>query len=262
MRTRGDLTSRSNGSATTPRRAAHAAGTQHRARSKNGAPDARATLHQYTSLLLSAQDEERRRIARELHDGTASTLVALSLDLTRLVEGLAPGESRELAAACASLCEQSLRELRAAAFVLHPPLLEREGLAVALQWLAEGFSKRSGIHVAFAPGAAAGERLLPDVELTLYRIVQEALTNVLRHSGSRTARVALARSAAEVRLTVSDEGRSWLRPGKRDVSRDPDAGRGGVGIASMRERVRSLGGWLALSFRRTGTVLTAVVPLA
>jgi signal transduction histidine kinase len=221
---------------------------------RDAARDAsRVRLHRYTSQLLAAQDEERRRIARELHDGTASTLVALSLDLTRLVECLAPGEPRELAAGCASLCEQSLRELRAAAFVLHPPLLEREGLPVALQWLAEGFSKRSGIHVTFEPGTPTDGRLAPYLELTLYRIVQEALTNVLRHSGSRTARVALATSAAEVRLTVSDEGRS--SPGR---GRD---GRGGVGIASMRERVRALGGGLTLAFRRTGTVLTAVVPL-
>jgi signal transduction histidine kinase len=225
---------------------------RHRPRRGNGASDTRVALHQYSSELLAAQDEERRRIARELHDGTASTLVALSLDLTRLVESLAPGEPRELAAACASLCEQSLRELRSAAFVLHPPLLEREGLAVALQWLADGFSRRSGIQVTFEPGKAT-ERLRPHLELTFYRIVQEALTNVLRHSGSRTARVALATSAAEVRLTVSDEGRS--------SSGRSRSGRGGVGIASMRERVRALGGWLTLACRRTGSVLTAVVPL-
>jgi signal transduction histidine kinase len=239
-----------------PRTRRTPAGT-HRARNgaaRDGAVHdaSRLTLHLYTSQLLAAQDEERRRIARELHDGTASTLVALSLDLTRLVEGLAAGEARELASACATLCEQSLRELRSAAFVLHPPLLEREGLAVALQWLAEGFSKRSGIHVTFEPGVAKGVRLRPYLELTLYRIVQEALTNVLRHSGSRTARVTLATRKDEVRLTVSDEGRAgpWSGP--------PD--RGGVGIASMRERVRTLGGSLKLAFRRTGTVLTAVVP--
>jgi signal transduction histidine kinase len=225
----------------------------HVARLTNGAGGTPATLHQYTSQLLAAQDEERRRIARELHDGTASTLVALSLDLARLVEGLASGESRDLAAGCAALCEQSLRELRAAAFVLHPPLLEREGLAVALQWLAEGFSKRSGIDVMFERRARSDERLPQHVELTLYRIVQEGLTNVLRHSGSRTARVCLATSASEVRLTVSDEGRACAERGRER--------RGGVGIASMRERVRSLGGWLKLAFRRTGTVLTAVVPL-
>jgi two-component system NarL family sensor kinase len=206
----------------------------------------------HAAELLAAQDEERRRIARELHDGTAATLVALSLDLTRLVERLSPGEPRELAAACATLCEQALRELRAAAFVLHPPLLVHGGLPVALQWLVAGFSKRSGIRVTFEPRGPAGERLRPHVELTLYRIAQEALTNVLRHSGSRTARVVLASGAAEVRLTVSDEGTGGR--GRRL------AGREGVGIASMRARVRSLGGRLKLVFRPVGTVLTVVVP--
>jgi signal transduction histidine kinase len=205
-----------------------------------------------TADLLAAQDEERRRIARELHDGTASTLVALSLELTRLVENLSPGEPRDLAAACAALCEQSLRELRAAAFILHPPLLHRAGLAVALHWLAEGFSKRSGIHVTLEDGGMAGERLPPDVERTLYRIAQEALTNVLRHSGSRTAHLVLAVDRARVRLTVRDEGRGAAGRGRGECA--------GVGIASMRERVRSLGGRLRLAFRPTGTVLTATVP--
>jgi signal transduction histidine kinase len=207
----------------------------------------------HATELLAAQDEERRRIARELHDGTAATLVALSLELTRLV-GLVPGgEARELATACASLCEQSLRELRAVAFVLHPPLLEREGLAMALQRLTEGFTKRSGIQVTFAPGPTR-PRLPYMLELTLFRTVQEALTNVLRHSGSRTARIALDIKAREVRLTVSDSGKARAGRGRR-VARE------GVGLASMRERVEVLGGSLELRFRRTGAVLSVVVPI-
>jgi len=166
----------------------------------------------------------------------------------------AQDEGRELAAGCAALCEQSLRELRAAAFLLHPPLLERQGLAVALQWLADGFSKRSGIHVTFDAGTAAAERLRPPVELTLYRIAQEALTNVLRHSASPTARVALTVTAARASLVVTDAGK-----GSADVP-PGRVTRAGVGLASMRERVRGLGGSLRLAFRPTGTVLTAVVP--
>jgi signal transduction histidine kinase len=212
-----------------------------------------AALHRRTRQLLAAQDEERRRIARELHDGTAATLVALSLDLTRVLESLGPGEPLDLAAECASLCEQSLRELRAATFVLHPPLLEREGLAVALRWLADGFARRSGIQVTFEAGAGTRGRPSPDVELTLYRVAQEALTNVLRHSGSPTAHVTLRTRAGQLRLTVCDEGRA--------CSRRRRTARGGVGVTSMGERVRVLGGWLTLAFRRSGTVLTAVVPL-
>jgi signal transduction histidine kinase len=204
--------------------------------------------------VLVAQDEERRRIARELHDGTACTLVALSLDLARLVECVPAGEARKLAASCASMCEQSLRELRTVAFVLHPPLLEHEGLAVALQWLAEGFSKRSGIDVTLEAETAKGVRFRPDVELTLYRVAQEALTNVLRHSGSRKAHVAVfASDAGDVRLTVRDQGKH-LRGARRAEA--------GVGIASMRERLRALGGRLHFSIRRTGAVVVAVVPRA
>jgi signal transduction histidine kinase len=215
------------------------------------APRIKRAVLDVTGQLLVAQDEERRRIARELHDGTASTLVALSLDLARLVECLPPGEWRELATSCASHCEQSLRELRTVAFVLHPPLLEHEGLAVALQWLADGFSKRSGIRVTFEDGTAKGVRFQPQVELTLYRIAQEALTNVLRHSGSRTAHLTVVASDDSVRLTVRDEGK-----------RPPGNGGSpaGVGIASMRERLRALGGRLRLTYRRSGTVVTAMVP--
>jgi two-component system, NarL family, sensor kinase len=216
--------------------------------------EAEDTLHELTARLLVAQDEERRRIARELHDGTAATLVALSLDLTRLASGLPPGELRDLAASCAALSEQSLRELRTVTFVLHPPVLERYGLVEALRWLSDGFGRRSGISVALGAEAAPRERLRPDVELALYRIAQEALTNVLRHSGSRTAAVALVTSANRVRLTVSDKGMGSPRRGRGD--------RGGIGIASMRARVRNLGGSLKLAFRPTGTVLTAMVPRA
>lgn len=211
----------------------------------------REVLYQLTQQLLTAQDDERRRIARELHDGTAATMVALSLELTRLVESLPPGEKRELAEGCASLCEQSLRELRSAAFVLHPPSLEREGLGTALRWLTDGFSKRSGIQVTFEEGLPDGQRFPPHVELALYRVAQEALTNVLRHSGSRTATVAIATGDVETRLTIRDAGK-----GRKDGSQPAE----GMGISSMRERVRALGGRLRLTFRSTGTVLTAAVP--
>ncbi len=213
--------------------------------------DAEAAVHELTARLLVAQDEERRRIARELHDGTAATMVALSLDLTRLASRLPPGKERDLAEDCAALCEQSLRELRTVSFVLHPPVLERAGLVEALRWLADGFGKRSGISVALHAEDAPRERLSPDVELALYRIVQEALTNVHRHSGSRTARVDLAAVGGEVRVTIRDEG----TPPEDLVASD-----GGVGIASMRERVSALGGRLEVHSGTNGTIVTAVVP--
>jgi signal transduction histidine kinase len=213
--------------------------------------DAQEALHDLTSRLLAAQDEERRRIARELHDGTAPTLVGLSLELARLVAALPEGELRAIAEGCAALCEQSLRELRTVTFLLHPPVLEREGLAEALRWLGEGFGKRAGIAVAIDVSRAGPARLRRDVELALYRIAQEALTNVHRHSGSRSARVELVEAGAEVRLVVADEGRAT--PGW-------DGGPCGVGITGMRQRLRRLGGRLEIRAGASGTAVTAIVP--
>jgi signal transduction histidine kinase len=213
----------------------------------------RAEEHSYdfTLRVLSAQDEERRRIARELHDGTAPTLVGLSLDLARLAAELPEGGLHALANECAALCEQALRELRTVTFLLHPPVLEKEGLAQALRWLAEGFGKRAGIGVTVDAGRADGMRLADDVELALYRIAQEALTNVHRHSGSRTARVELVPEAGLVRLTVSDRGvrtAGW------------QTGSGGVGIPAMHQRLRALSGRLEIRTGTLGTSLTVVVP--
>jgi signal transduction histidine kinase len=214
---------------------------------------AQEDLHDLTWRLLAAQDEERRRIARELHDGTAPTLVGLSLELARLVAALRDGELRALAEGCAALCEQSLRELRTVTFLLHPPVLKREGLAGALRWLGEGFGKRAGITVTVEVGRAVGRRLGPDVELALYRIAAEALTNVHRHSGSRSARVELVETGADVRLVVTDQGVG--PPGW-------DAEPGGVGIAAMRQRLGALAGRLEIRAGRCGTAVTAIVPRA
>ena len=205
--------------------------------------DAEAAVHELTARLLVAQDEERRRIARELHDGTASTMVALSLDLTRLVEQPPAGRGTRPRRGLRLALRAVAPRAATVSFVLHPPLLERAGLVVALQWLADGFSKRSGIPVTLHPEDAPRERLPPYVELTLYRIVQEALTNVHRHSGSRTARVDLVAIGGEVRVTIRDEG----TPPEDLVASD-----GGVGIASMRERVSALGGRLELRSGGTG----------
>jgi signal transduction histidine kinase len=205
-----------------------------------------------TSRLLLAQDEERRRIARELHDGTAPDLVALSLDLTRLVAMLPEGgEARRIAEGCAALCEQSLRELRTVTFALHPPVLEREGLVEALRWFAHGFGRRTGIAVGVEASAAGVGRLPPEAELALYRVAQEALTNVHRHSTSPSARITLVASGGQVRLTVADDGTApadWLTEGR------------GVGIPSMRERLRALRGRLELDTGPGGTTVSAVIP--
>lgn len=152
-----------------------------------------------------------------------------------------------------ALCEQSLRELRTASFLLHPPLLERAGLVAALRWLADGFRQRSGIALSMVTSGESTERLAPEVELALYRIVQEALVNVYRHSGSRSAQIALALDPGEVRLTVADDG-----GGPSGFENEA----GGVGIAAMRERLRALGGRLEIRTSAAGTFVTAILPRA
>jgi PAS domain S-box-containing protein len=207
-------------------------------------------LHELTSQLLRTQDEERRRIARELHDVTAQDLFAQSLLLARLaagVVGLDAAARADLAEARA-LGERALGELRTQSYLLHPPLLDELGLATALEWLVDGFAQRSGIAVELAADAAVG-RLPAAVELTLYRVAQEGLGNVYRHAGSATARVTLARDRDTATLRVEDRGRG--------LAGAPE----GVGIAGMRERLVPLGGHLALASSERGTVITATVPI-
>jgi signal transduction histidine kinase len=205
-------------------------------------------VDEITEHLLVAQDEERRRIARELHDATVPNIVGLSLEMARLLPRL-PAELRALGDECAALCEQALRELRTASFLLHPPQLARVGLVAALRWLADGFAKRSGIALSLATSGEGAGRLPPGVELALYRVAQEALVNVHRHTASRMAHIALALEADEVRLSVSDEG------GTGRSGFDPE----GVGIAGMRERVEALGGRLEIRTSAAGTTVTATV---
>jgi two-component system, NarL family, sensor kinase len=214
---------------------------------------AEQAVHDLTGRLLVAQDEERRALARELHDGTSPTLVGLSLGLAGLSAALPEGPSRNLAEDCARLCEQALRELRTVTFLLHPPQLERDGLPLAVRCLADGFERRSGVRVSVDVSGATGARLAPDAELALYRVVQETLTNVHRHSGSRTAHVALSMSGGGGELVVADRG-----------DRPPALGSltEGVGIVGMRERLRAVGGHLELAIGDGGhgLIVRAHVP--
>ncbi|HKE55958.1 MAG TPA: ABC transporter substrate binding protein [Pyrinomonadaceae bacterium] len=216
-------------------------------------------LIELTVRLFNLQDEERRRIARELHDGTAQNLFGISVNLARLGQ-LELGEKEEmdrLIIECQSLGEQSLQEIRTLSYLLHPPLLDQAGLAPALQWYVEGFSQRSGIYVDVI--AQPIGRLPSDVEMALFRIVQEALTNVRRHSGSDTASIRLERHPKEILLEIKDRGRGL--PGPKTDYPESHVGMG-VGIPGMRQRLRQLGGTLEISSDEKGTTISAVVPLA
>ncbi len=216
-------------------------------------------LRRLTGQLLSAQDDERRRIARELHDGTAQDLAAIGVDLLRL-DRLAPDlpdEARSILRATQDHAQRALTDLRVLAFLLHPPLLDLVGLTAAIRWYAEGFAARSGIAVEI-DGVAEIGRLPSDVETALYRVVQESLANVQRHSGGDCAAIRLERGVDGVMLDVRDCGRGL----PTDASSGRNEARPGVGIASMRQRLQRLGGRLELHSCAAGVTVVARVPAA
>jgi len=221
---------------------------------------AEASLRRLSGRLLHLQDEERRRISRELHDSTAQALAGLAMNLSLLsdrVSALDPAARRALAESLA-LTEQCAREIRTVSYLLHPPLLEEVGLASALRWYAEGFTKRSGIRVELDMPPELGP-LPRDVEIALFRVAQESLANVHRHADSATACIRLVRSRAEILLEISDQGRGIL-PGVLEKSAGGGAGLG-VGIAGMWERVTQLGGQLTVSSTGQGTTVRATLPV-
>ena len=206
--------------------------------------------------LMQLQDEERRRIGRELHDSTGQVLAALEVTLDRAV---AAAESKDpkvsqLLTECLQLARQCSQEIRTAAYLLHPPLLDELGLPTALRWLVDGFTARSSIPVQLELPTTS-VRLQPDQELSLFRIVQEALSNIQKHSGSKMARVRLKIEPDRVCIEVRDFGRGMAEPGLSAVEA------GGVGLAGMRERLRQLGGNLTIESDSTGTSIVASVPL-
>ncbi len=216
-------------------------------------------LVQLTVRLFDIQDQERRRIARELHDGTAQNLFAISINLQRLTQLDSKNkEIQQLIAECQSLGEQSLKEIRTLSYLLHPPLLDQAGLVSALQWYVEGFTKRSGVCVDLFTEPIG--RLQSDVEMALFRVVQEALSNVRRHSASETASIRLARRNGDVILQIEDQGKGLARAG---YSIDTNgAVLAGVGIPGMKQRLRQLGGTLDIASNHWGTTVSAVVPVA
>jgi PAS domain S-box-containing protein len=205
-----------------------------------------------SARVMRVQDEERRHLARELHDGTTQNLVAITLNLATARDAprndaAAHGRLEE----SLRLAEQCANELRTISYLLHPPLLEELGLGRTLRGYVEGFSKRSGIAVTLHSPPELG-RLGFEVELTIFRIVQEALANVHRHSQSRTAAITLAIEEGGIALEVADQGRGMQQ----------EAISAGVGIAGMRERVRLLKGRFEIASNSNGTTIKAFLPLA
>ncbi|HSA92615.1 MAG TPA: PAS domain S-box protein, partial [Terriglobales bacterium] len=202
---------------------------------------AEAALRRLSGRLLTLQDEERRRIARELHDSTAQNLAALIMNLGAAEKGAARMnlKARRALTEGLALAKQSAREIRTLSYLLHPPMLDEFGLAAALRWYVHGFSERSGIRLELEMPRKL-RRLPPDVERTLFRITQEALANLRQHSASKRAKVVLRRKNGRVELEVRDYGKGLLANG-----RHPQRPMG-VGLVGMRERVDQLEGQLVI----------------
>lgn len=217
--------------------------------------DAEARLGELSRKLLSLRDEERRRLARELHDSTGQTLAALELNLVMMQqENLPPKASAKLSDSI-HLADQALQEIRTMSYLLHPPMLDEAGLVLALDWYVEGFARRSRMQVDLDIPSDY-KRLPQEMELAIFRIVQEALTNVYRHSGSSSAKVRLVIHSEHVDLFVEDAGKG-ISP-ERVAS---GAYQMGVGIRGMRERARHLGGELHISHISPGTRVKVTLPV-
>jgi PAS domain S-box-containing protein len=221
---------------------------------------AEESLEHLTARLLSMQDDERRRIARELHDGTAQNLFALTVKLAGLEQQSSSmtSEGQKRLSESLTLGEQILQEIRTLSYLLHPPLLDQAGLVSALQWYVEDFNVRSGVHVELLTTEEI-ERLPSEVETALFRIVQEWLSNLHRYSGSTTAVINLERRDNEVILQIKDQGSGILI---KEASPPEDFQLVGVGIGGMRQRLQHLGGRLEITSNTHGTTIAAIVPLA
>jgi len=216
-------------------------------------------VRELSARLLQIQDEERRRIARELHDSVGQMLAAVSMNLAHINRDaglLTSGSSRALEDNI-GLVEQISTEIRTISHLLHPPLLDEVGLQSALRWYIDGFSERSKINVSLELPDSFG-RLPRNLEITLFRVVQECLTNIHRHSGSTTAAIRLDRSENEVRLEVRDAGKGI----PDDMQTSLASGKlSGVGLRGMSERLRQMGGQLAVTSNGTGTLVLATLPI-
>lgn len=208
--------------------------------------------------LMTLQDEERRRIARELHDTAGQTLAAMkmSIALIREADGGTP-EVERLVDDLNALADEALQEVRTTSYLLHPPLLDEAGIASAARWFVEGFARRSGIQVD-CDIPEEMERPPRDCELVLFRVLQESLTNVHRHSGASAALVRLKRDADQFELEVGDNGKGI--PEERLRRFNSSIGSSGVGITGMRERVQELGGRLEIRSVKNGTTISVALP--
>jgi signal transduction histidine kinase len=216
-------------------------------------------LRDLTARLLQSQDDERRRIARELHDSVGQLLASVSMNLASV-----RGDMERLLKTAGTLADSEAlvqemnREVRTISHLLHPPLLDEAGLASALHWYVDGFTDRSQIKVELELPSDL-ERLPIETETAIFRMVQECLTNIHRHAKSPTAKIRILREGSDVRVEVEDQGQGIPAEKQREMA---SFGNPGVGVRGMRERVRQLGGHLAIQSSNRGTRVVATLPAA
>ncbi|PYV72302.1 MAG: histidine kinase [Acidobacteria bacterium] len=210
-------------------------------------------LQKLSAELLRVQDEERRRVARELHDELGQELAGLKMLLEARSDKPLEKNARSEAVALAERAIQSVRNL---SYLLHPPLLDEAGLFAALRWYVDGLAQRSGIKIDLETAGLGFQRLPIEIETTVFRIVQESLTNVYRHSGSNQARVEIEKHSDSIVVRVRDYGKGLPAHVAKGLSKSF-----GVGIGGMRERVKQFGGTLIISQAEPGAQVEATIPL-
>ncbi len=216
------------------------------------------SLRRLSAYLMTLQDEERRRIARELHDSTGQKLAAAKLQLDTLVKSGNLKSHEKTVAETSQWIDECFQEIRTLSQLLHPPLLDEAGLISATRWMVEGFSSRSKIQVDLHVLDQVG-RLPQPIELALFRVIQESLSNIHRHSGAKNAQVTLSRTDSRVSLEVRDNGKGM--PGEL-LSHSPHNKHViGVGILGMRERLSQLGGTLEIESDKAGTTVKVIMPI-
>jgi PAS domain S-box-containing protein len=216
-------------------------------------------LRRLSGELLRSQDEERRKIARDLHDSMGQDLVALATMMGQLRASVpsASRKSSRLLSECKALADKCIRDVRTLSYVLHPPVLDESGLGEAIREYVGGFTKRSGIQVELELSPRVG-RMTPDVELALFRVVQESLANIQRHTGSQRAKIQIHRNA-HLTLEISDHGSGASAIGQRGKGKP--GFESGVGIPSMEERVKLIGGSFEIHSTSHGTIVRVTIPL-
>jgi PAS domain S-box-containing protein len=214
-----------------------------------------SALRRLSVRLMTMQDQERRRIARDLHDGLGQELAVAKMVLDNMLQHT-PDESAKRGATEAShIVDRAIQQVRSMSHLLHPPLLDEVGLLSALSWYVDGLTERSGIETFLDVQAGDFPRLTPEVETAIFRIIQEGLTNIFRHSGARKAWIALNQREGRIVVTVRDDGKGVT---KDIVELRPDSV--GIGIGGIRQRAKEFGGEVRLSNTNPGTLLEVMIP--